>query len=462
LVAKRFDLSRYRSFFAGLFSAQGIKYLEKWVAVGVLIGLVCGAAALAFFWSIGLLTNLLLTQITGYIPPKPAGEGLTHFTLPTNPLLLPLVTGLGGLLSGLIVYSLAPEAEGHGTDAAIHAFHYKKGEIRSRVPVVKLIASALTIGSGGSAGREGPIAQIGAGFGSLVGRILHLDEREKRITLVAGLAAGLGAIFKAPFGGALLACEILYLSDFEVDALIPSFIASTVGYSLFASVTGWTPVFGQAASYSFHDPATLPLYGVLGVLCGLVGILYVKCFYGVNRLFAGLKVPSVVKPALGGLLVGVIGIFLPQVLGTGYGWLQLALEGRIEAPPLFFLLIALIKIVATSLSIGSGGSGGVFAPALVIGGFLGAFTHSVFSPLLPQLQLTAAPFIVVGMMAFFGGVGKAPVAVILMISEMTGSYYLLVPSMIATSIAYIVTGSNSIYRSQLPSRLHSPAHKMVH
>ena len=148
-----------------------------------------------------------------------------------------------------------------------------------------------------------------------------MDKREKKITLVAGLVAGLGAIFEAPFGGALLACEILYLSNFEVDALVPSFIASTVGYSLFASVTGWTPIFGQAASYSFHDPTTLPLYGVLGVLCGLVGILYVKCFYGVNRLFAGLKVPSLVKPLLGGLLAGVIGIFLPQALGTGYGWL---------------------------------------------------------------------------------------------------------------------------------------------
>ena len=166
------------------------------------------------------------------------------------------------------------------------------------------------------------------------------------------------------------------------------------------------------------------------------------------------------KPALGGLLVGIIGMFLPQVLGTGYGWLQIAMSGNfVLLPIILFPIIVLVKIVATSLTVGSGGSGGVFAPALVIGGFLGASLWILLDGLFPHFGPVIAAFIIVGMMAFFGGVGKVPVAVILMVSEMTGGFTLLVPSMIATTIAYVITGKVTIYRSQVPSRAQSPAHR---
>ena len=170
--------------------------------------------------------------------------------------------------------------------------------------------------------------------------------------------------------------------------------------------------------------------------------------------------PRFLKPALGGLLVGIIGMFLPQVLGMGYGWLQIVMSGNFVLLPIILIPIIIVaKIVATSLTVGSGGSGGVFAPALVIGGFLGAALWILLNGLLPNFGPVIAAFVIVGMMAFFGGVGKVPVAVILMVSEMTGGFTLLVPSMIATTIAYIITGKYTIYRSQVPSRADSPAHR---
>ena len=441
-------------------ASHELGYLRKWVPIALLIGIVSGLGSIVFYEAIRLASTVLLGDIAGFFAPTPAGEGGSLGIIPSHLYLIPLVTTVGGLLSGILVYGLAPEAEGHGTDAAIDAFHNKDGEIRSRTPLVKLVASALTIGSGGSAGREGPTAQIGAGFGSFLGRRLHLSPKDRRIALAIGIGAGIGSIFKAPFGGAILSIEILYIGDFEVEALLPAFIASTVGYSIFASYTGWTPIFGNLNLGAFNDPLNLPFYALLGVVCGLVGIIYVKGFYGTRDLFQRLKMPRFLKPALGGLLVGIIGMFLPQVLGMGYGWLQIVMTGNFVLIPIILIpVIIAVKIVATSLTVGSGGSGGVFAPALMIGGFVGAALWILLSALMPNFSPVIAAFVIVGMMAFFGGVGKVPVAVILMVSEMTGGFTLLVPSMIATTIAYIITGRITIYRSQVPSRAESPAHR---
>lgn len=439
--------------------SKEIYYLRKWFPIAILIGIISGIGALAFDAAIAFFNDILLVNLVGYQAPVPAGGGGLLPVLSFNPILLVAVTTLGGLLAGILVFGLAPEAEGHGTDAAIDAFHNKKGEIRSRIPVVKLLSSAITIGSGGSAGREGPTAQIAAGFGSLLGKLLHLNLRDRRIAVAVGIGAGVGAIFKAPFGGAILAAEILYLGDFEVDSLFPAFMASTIGYSIVGFVTGFNPIFSTNIG-SFQDPIDLPFYALLGVVCGLVGIVYVISFYGIKSSFKRLKIPNFVKPAIGGLAVGVIGVFFPQILGVGYGWLQILMDGNFALLPLVILpILVILKIIATSLTIGSGGSGGVFGPGLVIGGMLGAIAWAILNYLIPNFQPSIAVFVIVGMMAFFGGVGKVPVAMILMASEMTGSYTLLVPSMIATAIAYVITGKYTIYRSQVPSRAESPAHR---
>jgi CIC family chloride channel protein len=440
----------------------GRAYFQKWLLIGALIGVVAGIGAIVFFQCIRWATQLFLGLGAGYFPPGPAGEGLTVLHPIARPWLLPVITTLGGLLTGAIVYAFAPEAEGHGTDAAIDAFHEKAGRIRARIPPVKLLASAITIGSGGSAGREGPTAQIAAGFGSWLGDLLHLDDHDRRIAMAAGVGAGIGSIFKAPFGGALLSAEILYKRDFEAEALFPAFIASVVGFSIYGAWAGWTPVFGTGGQFSFTDPRSLLGFLLLGIAAGAVGLLYPTTLYGLRDAFARIRVPKPLKPAIGGLLVGLIGLVVPQALGMGYGYVQFGIDGNFVALSAWLMLaLVFIKILTTSLTIGSGGSGGVFGPGMVIGGFLGGALWSGLHAAAPWLVggTPVGAFVVVGMGAFFGGIAKAPLAVILMVAEMTGEYSLIVPAMLATMVAYLITGETSIYESQVPTRLDSPAHK---
>jgi CIC family chloride channel protein len=440
------------------FMELDLRYLRRWLLVGGLIGIVAGLGSIVFSWAISEATRLFLGQGAGFIPPVSFGEGPTIVTAISRRWMIPVITTVGGILSGFIVYKFAPEAEGHGTDAAIDAFHNKEGSIRARIPLVKLVASAITIGSGGSAGREGPTAQIAAGFGSLLGRFLKLTVQERRIAVAAGIGAGIGAIFKAPLGGAILSTEILYLEGFEVGALIPAFIASIIGYTIYSAWAGFTPVFGGHLDVTFNDPYQLLYYAGLGILCGLVGSLYPRVFYAVRDLFKKLPVSNYVKPAIGGLIVGLMGLFLPQVLGMGYGWLQIAMTPQTMLGIGLMVILVFAKIAATSFSIGSGGSGGVFAPGLFIGGLIGAIVWTGFHTTLPHMPVTPEPFVVVGMMALFGGVARAPLAVMFMVGEMAGSYSMLAPAMIAVSIAYILIGKHTIYESQVASPAVSPAH----
>jgi CIC family chloride channel protein len=434
------------------------RYLTRWLFIAGLVGVVAGVGSIVFFSAISWATHYFMGMGAGYIPPASAGEGQTIVSAITRRWMIPVITTLGGLLSGLIVYKLAPEAEGHGTDAAIEAFHQKEGLIRARIPIIKLVASAITIGSGGSAGREGPTAQIAAGFGSLLGKLLKLSVRERRIALAAGIGAGIGSIFKAPLGGALLSTEVLYLQGFEIEALVPALIASEVGYLIYASWSGFTPIFGEQNTI-FNDPYSIIYYVALGIICGLVGIAYPRVFYGIRDFFRSLHIPNHFKPAIGGLAVGLLGLFLPQVLGMGYGWLQIVMNPTTILPIGLMIALAFAKIVATSLSIGSGGSGGVFAPGLFIGGMLGASLWAGLHQVVPHLPTSPEPMVVVGMMALFAGVARAPLAVMLMVAEMTGNYTMMIPAMVAVGISYVIVGRNTIYESQVESPATSPAHK---
>lgn len=449
---------------SGLRSIQGLestRYFGKWLVIACLIGIVAGVGALAFTAAIHYATYLFLTLGAGYVPPLPAGDGGTPITPIGRPWILPLITGLGGLISGLIVFTLAPEAEGHGTDAAISAIHFHAGRIRGRIPFIKLVASAITIGSGGSAGREGPTAQISAGFGSLFSDLFHLDDNDRRTAVAVGIGAGIGAIFRAPLGGAVLAAEILYLHDIEVEAIIPSLIASIVGYSIVGLAVGFQPLFGNQGELGFTQPIQLLYYAVLGIVCGLFGILYARVFYQTTDVVRAIeRLPRPLKPALAGVLVGAIGVFLPSTLYTGYGWIQDLMGPGITAIPLLVLLVLpFAKIIATSLSIGSGGSGGIFGPGMVIGASIGAAFWRLGGTTLPGMPETAAPFVIIGMMALFGGIAHAPLAVMLMVAEMTGNLSLLAPAMLAVGLSYLIVGDQTIYRSQLPTRADSPAYR---
>ena len=359
------------------------------------------------------------------------------------------------------MFGLAPEAEGHGTDAAIAAVHHDPKGIRGRVSFVKIIASAITIGSGGSAGREGPTAQISAGFGSMLARWLDLTPADARIAVTVGIGSGIGAIFRAPLGGAVLGAEVLYRDDVEANALIPSLIASIVGFAVFGSVEGFTPIFGTPGSYRFEHPAELVYYAVIGVAAGLLGRLYATSFYSVTHLTHRLPGSRMLKPAVGGLLVGLMAIAVPEILGTGYGWIQVAMTAAIVTLPLWVVLVLpFAKILATSLSIGSGGSGGIFGPGMVIGGFLGAAVWRLAHGL-PAVPTSPAPFVVVGMTACFGSIAHAPLAVLLMVAEMTGSLEMLAPAMVAVGIATVVVGDRTIYASQLRNRSEAPGHRVA-
>lgn len=444
-------------------SFESPRYLLKWLFISSLIGVVAGIGAIIFFAGIHFATDIFLGGIVGYLPPNPAGEGATvvmPFWSSARPWLLPVLTTAGGLAAGIIVFTLAPEAEGHGTDAAIAAFHEGKS-IRARVPLIKIVASAITIGTGGSAGREGPAAQISAGFGSILATVLRLDVQDRRIALATGVGAGIGAIFRAPLGGAILAAEILYKNDFEVEAVIPALIASIVGYSVFGAWSGWTPIFATPANLAFSSPPQLLYYVVLGLLCGLVGVLYARGFYGITHIFHRLHLPRWVKPGIGGLLVGLIGLVLPQALGMGYGWVQVSMgTGLLSIPLWIILLLPFVKIVTTGLSIGSGGSGGIFGPGMVIGGMIGAAVWRLSYHVLPGIPPTPGPFVIVGMMALFGGIAHAPLAVMLMVAEMTGNLSMLAPAMIAVGLSSIIVGKATIYTSQVDTRADSPAHRL--
>ncbi len=426
-----------------------------------LVGIVAGLGAVAFFFLLNIVQSFALGQVVGYFPPSAGDEVALHaMQFPTHSWAVVLVPTLGGLLCGLLVYGLAPEAEGHGTDAMVKAFHRLGGRIRGRVPFVKSIASIITIGTGGSAGREGPIAQIGAGFGSFLAQRLGLGDKERRLLMLSGGAGGIGAIFRAPLGGALFVSEVLYGSTaFEFTAVIPCFLSSITAYSVFAAIYGQGLAFNTPAGLEFHRIMELPFYLVFAVLCSIFGYLYVLIFYGLrNHVFRKLPIPNAIKPAIGGLALGMMALWLPQIMSGGYGWIQLAIEGKLAIGLL--LILCLGKIVATSLTISSGGSGGVFAPSLFIGAMLGGAFGALCEQLFPGAIEHPEAFVLVGMGGFFAGVARVPLTAMLMVCEMSGSYGLLVPLMLVCILNTALLSSRwTLYEEQVTALVDSPAHQ---
>ena len=445
---------------------RSASYLQRWIVLGITIGAIAGLGAVVFYEALRLCTHFFLEVVAGYTVPTPVAEGhVVGSSHAARPWALPLVAGVGALLGAVLVYRFAPEAEGHGTDAAISAVHQNPRACASRAVIVKIIASALTIGSGGSGGREGPTGQISVGFGSLLTRVLELDPSDGRIAVATGIGSGIGAIFGAPLGGAVLAAEILYRDDFDPAALLPCFIASSASYAVFGSVEGFGPLFGYVGSYRFGDPAQLGWFALIGVLGGLIGLLYAKGFYGIAWISAAVpRLPKWVKPAIGGLMVGAIGIAIPEVLGPGYGWIQKSLGPELLGIPLWIVLIVpFARIVATGLSIGSGGSGGIFGPGMVIGAFMGAAVWRLFEPIAPSMGHDPSPYVIVGMMCCFGSISRAPLAVMLMVAEMTGSLSILTPALVGVGLAWLIVHhfDDTIYRSQIRSRSDTEARRLT-
>jgi CIC family chloride channel protein len=445
------------------------------LGLAVLVGVVAGLGAIGFYLATRIVEHYALGVVVGYYPePHPGGEPAIPWLhagqRPFSPWLLLLVPALGGLASGVLVFTIAPEAEGHGTDSVIAAYHHRQGQIRPRVPMVKMVASALTIGTGGSGGREGPIAQIGAGFGSLLGNLLRSRPAERRVLMAAGMGAGIAAIFRAPLAGTMFAAEVLYSSpEFESEVIIPAGFASVVSYCVFGAFSGWQPLFTipDIPDLAFTDPLRLGPYLLLALFMALLAMLYTRSFYGIKSLFDELPLKRHFRPAVGAFLTGLVGLLLYLALGRqvlsvlafGYSAIQDAMTQDGGSSAAVLLTIAVGKILTTGLTIGSGGSGGVFGPSMVIGGCGGGALGIVLHHLWPGLVPHPASFVIVGMAGFFAAAAKTPFSTLIIVSEMTGGYRLLLPSLWVCGLAYVLSDRQSIYSSQVEGRSRSPAHQ---
>ncbi len=431
----------------------------------ILLGVVGALGAQLFTLLLKIFDDIFLHKLAGYYEPRLPNDGgqLTQVIGPHG--MWPVVAAivLGGLVSGFIIYTWAPEAEGHGTDTAVKAFHRKGGRIRKRVTPLKILASAITIGSGGAAGREGPTALFSAGFGSIYAGIMHRPDRDRRLLVLIGMAAGLSAIFRSPIGTAIFAVEVLYSEmEFESEALVYTMLASVVAYAVNAIFVGWKPLFEVPQSLQVTSFGDYAWYIILGLASGVAGTFIPTAFYKTRDLFHKVKMPAQLKPAVGALGVGIMALFLPQVLGGGYGWMQLAINGRLALSLMLVLMVG--KLLAFALTVSSGGSGGVFAPTLFVGAMLGGALGQLF-------HQPPAAFAIIGMAAVFGSSARVPIATLLMVTEMTDGYHLLVPAALAVMLGFMTQKYLtsrlklkyiSLYEAQVRTPNNSPAHRTEH
>ncbi len=431
----------------------------KWFILGTIVGIVAGIAAIIFYTLLQLTSQFFLYYLAGYVPPEATGEvSIFHFPVGEfKRFFLIVVPVIGAFISAILVLKFAPETEGAGLDAAISSIHKNQGLIRWQVPVIKTLTSSITIGSGGSGGGEGPISHIGAGVGSVLSQIFHLTEKERRILTAAGMGAGVGAIFRSPLAGAIFAAEVLYSSsDMEYEALLPSTITSIIAYSVFCSIFGWSPLF-YSLNANFSNPLELVGYTLLIVACILVGHFYTKVYHKVKLYFDFMKIHKFYKMLLGAFLTGLIAFFVPEVLGAGYFIIDQAIQSDIALNMLFIILIA--KIFATSFTIGSGNSAGTFAPTMIIGAVTGGLVGLILNRYFPALAPNPGAYAVVGMAGFLSGLAKTPLSAIIMVSELTGNYQLIVPAMWVSTLTFLSLRKVKFYKSQMQFRSDSPIHK---
>lgn len=461
----------------------------------IVTGIVSGLGAFLFSRALAWAEYISLDSMAGIQNTHSAGEYFVDLeplsSLAMGRWVLLVLPVVGGLITGWIVYKFSPDSSGTGTDSLIDSFHNKEGKIDPKTPVIKSIATIFTLASGGSGGKEGPISLIGAGFGSLIASLTNAGARARRTLLLAGTAGGLGAIFHAPLGGALTSVEMVYKEDIESDSLVPCIISSVTAFLTYSSLNGFGAVY-KVSEIGFQAYQELLFYLCLGFICYLAGGFLIRVFRRVQNWSSSWKIPNWIKPAIGGIPVGIVGYFLPEVIGTGAGFLQRVLEGNyiLESSigsyfsaitgigaenssnlgmiPLFlsdkhvlvlvsFLLLAFFKIVTTSFTIGTGGSAGMFGPSLFIGGMLGG-AMGTLAQIVLGYEVSIASFILVGMGAFYAGIASAPIAGMVMICEIIGSYHLLPPLMIVSILTFVLSHKFNLYKSQKNTRFQSPAH----
>jgi CIC family chloride channel protein len=422
-----------------------------------LVGVIVGLAAVGFEAMLDTFSNWVGVapgRHFGVDPGETPDTMLLRTPSGSEWLVLPIAT-LGGLLSGAICAWLAEEAMGSGVGQVVASFHKARGAIRHRVAWVKALTASITISSGGSAGYEGPISQIGAGLAATLSDWMKLATDQRRILVVAGMAAGIGAMFHAPMAAAILAAEIMYSQmDLEHEVLVPSIIASTIAYGVFGALAGWEPML-VTPEVRFESGLELLGYTVLAAVVAVTAVAFQKTVSLVHDWIGeNPRIRLWARPAVGGLLVGGIGLVVPQVLGGTYDLLQLSLDTRLSIPLLAAAVV--LKMVASALTCGSGGSGGLFAPSLVVGGMTGALTGEILAALIPGYDIPSAAFAIVGMAGFLAAVFRVPLSAVILVSEVVGNYQLLVPALWVCVLAWLFTRRFTLYKEQVPTRFDDP------
>ncbi len=409
---------------------ESLKFLKLWGPILLVSGISGGIGA----WFFRLLIILNTDVFFGIL----AKKGVPLIFIPV----------LGALIVGPVIYKFASEAWGHGVPEVMEALRSRGGRIRARVAAVKILASSVTIGSGGSAGREGPIAQIGATISSIVGQLLRLDDRSLKLMVIAGASAGISGTFKAPIGGALFGLEVLN-KEVRTSDLIVMAISSVVGYAVSVAILGPAPIFLVQGIYM--KDSDIPLYALLGVIGGFAAFLWTRALYGIEDLFAKFKIQRKwFSPFLGAWVVGGIGMLFPASLGLGYTSITSFFAGTLamkytSSLLIFFIFLFIAKLLASAFTIGSGGSGGVFSPSLFMGAMLGGAYGVVIDKVFPSISPGYTSFALVGMAVIFAGSAKAPLTATFIIGEMSGNFTLLPGILIAAVLAYLFSGPGSIY-----------------
>jgi CIC family chloride channel protein len=414
------------------------------IFLAAVVGVISAFIAIGFRYLLFFFQNLFFYQEVSGAEVSPIHHELGLWVI--------IVPAIGGIIVGLITKFVAGEAKGHGVPEVMESISLHGGKMRPRIVFFKALASAVSIGSGGAVGREGPIIQVGSGMGSTIGQILNLDRDQVKTLVGCGAAGGIAATFNTPVAGIIFALEIILLelkSRSFISLVISAFFATTISRIFLGSHAAF-----EVPAYSFVSLYEIIFYLGLGILAGITAILLIRLVYGTEHFFEHkLHIPAYLKPALGGLLVGVVGYFFPRVFGYGYDTIAAMLNQEIILRTLLFLFV--FKIVAFVLTIGSGASGGIFSPSLFIGAALGAAYGWILNTPYPEITAPFGAYALVGMAAVFAAVSRATFAAIIIIFELTLDYNIILPLMFSCVIADLIAWSfskDTIYTKKLSLR----------
>lgn len=428
-------------------------YLRKWTIIGIIIGVLSGLLVIAAYEAIRIFSSFFLSDIVRYIQPYPedvANLSSNYSLYVLKPWLIPVILGLIGLIIGILSTKLSTAIGKNGIDEISDEFHNKKNQFSLKISFLRSFSSILAVGSGISGGIEDSLAHTGSTLGSIMGRIFKLDEEEIRIAIAAGMGSTIGGILRLPFGGAIFSLELLYRRDFIIKSLYPAFLASITSYIISGIILNWPSFLYVPQEFITKTSLqSLAAYGIIAALIGIIGIGYVRTIQTFQKHFESIKIPLYFKPALGGIIIGIFAIGFPEILGTGYGWLQLATVGNYQIFPIWIMFpVIVMKIFATSVSNASRNSTGLLGPTLVIGGLVGSALITLFHSFGIFMFVDTTSATLISIFAFFTASTRTPISAIVIGIEVVGSYILLIPTVISVIISNIISGKNNyIYKN---------------